>query len=211
MVFGASKQLFAKTLWFQEKRRPETYKVEFVDTKQVTLVRAFSSLLVSVINLLPEQGEARTRHNSNTVIPFFSSSEPYMCSSHPKALMFREREFIHLERSCIYIKCSGASRSRDLSKSSCVIGMWFPIKFGAYSVTFVWLVVIILRKTLVRRCCPTCLTSLVLYCRSSILRQKIPSNLSHCCLSCPVYYLMSSDESSRFQSLELHELRLRMR
>ena len=38
MIFGTSKQLFAKTFQFQEKRKLETCAVEFVDTKLVTAV-----------------------------------------------------------------------------------------------------------------------------------------------------------------------------
>ena len=49
MIFGTSKQLFAKTVKFQEKRRPETCTVYFVDTNQVFVVRAFSSLLATVM------------------------------------------------------------------------------------------------------------------------------------------------------------------
>ena len=43
MIFGTSKQLFAKTktIKFQEKQRPETYTVEFVETKRVIVVQTF--------------------------------------------------------------------------------------------------------------------------------------------------------------------------
>ena len=51
-IFGTSKQLFAKTVQFQEKRRPEMYTVEFVETKYVSVARAFFSLLASVIRHL---------------------------------------------------------------------------------------------------------------------------------------------------------------
>ena len=33
MIFGTSKHLFAKTIKFQKKQRPETYTVEFMETK----------------------------------------------------------------------------------------------------------------------------------------------------------------------------------
>ena len=50
-VIGTSKHFFAKSFYFQEKRRPETCTVEFVETKLVTVVRAFFfSLLASDIN-----------------------------------------------------------------------------------------------------------------------------------------------------------------
>ena len=51
LIFGTSKQIFAKTFEFPEKRRPETCTVEFVETKQVTVVRAFFPLLASVISI----------------------------------------------------------------------------------------------------------------------------------------------------------------
>ena len=37
IVFGTSEQFFVKTFWFQEKRRPKTYIVKFVETKQVSV------------------------------------------------------------------------------------------------------------------------------------------------------------------------------
>ena len=49
MIFGTSKQLFAKTVKFQKKQRPETCTVEFVDRNQVTVLRPFFSLLASVV------------------------------------------------------------------------------------------------------------------------------------------------------------------
>ena len=48
MIFGTSKQLFAKTFQFPEKWRPETCTVEFVETEQVNVVWAFFPLLASV-------------------------------------------------------------------------------------------------------------------------------------------------------------------
>ena len=51
MNFGTSKQRFAKTSQFLDKRRPEACRVEFVETKQVTVVRAFFYLLASAICL----------------------------------------------------------------------------------------------------------------------------------------------------------------
>ena len=52
MMFGTLKQLFVKTFLFQEKRRTEMCRVEFVKSKHVTVVPAFSSLLASVIIFL---------------------------------------------------------------------------------------------------------------------------------------------------------------
>ena len=49
MIFGTSKQLFAKTIYFHEKRRPETCTVEFIETKKVKVAWAFFSMLASVI------------------------------------------------------------------------------------------------------------------------------------------------------------------
>ena len=37
--FVTSKQLFVKTFCFQGTQRPETYTVEFVETKQITVVQ----------------------------------------------------------------------------------------------------------------------------------------------------------------------------
>ena len=49
MIFGTSKRLFVNTYWFHEKRRPETCTVEFVESRQVTVVQAFFTLFASVI------------------------------------------------------------------------------------------------------------------------------------------------------------------
>ena len=45
MIFGSSKQLFAKNVQFQEKRKPELCLVDFVDTKQATAVQALFSFV----------------------------------------------------------------------------------------------------------------------------------------------------------------------
>ena len=39
-----------KNFWFPEKRTPETYTVEFVETKQVAIVQFFFSVLASAVN-----------------------------------------------------------------------------------------------------------------------------------------------------------------
>ena len=51
MSFGALKEHFVKTFWFEEKRTPKIYTVDFVETKQVTFAQSFFSLLASVIDL----------------------------------------------------------------------------------------------------------------------------------------------------------------
>ena len=37
LTLGTLKQLFVKTFMFQKKRTPETYTVEFVETKQINV------------------------------------------------------------------------------------------------------------------------------------------------------------------------------
>ena len=39
MVFETSKQHFVNFFWFQEKQIPESCTVEFIETKQVTVVQ----------------------------------------------------------------------------------------------------------------------------------------------------------------------------
>ena len=41
MVFETFKQIFVKTFLLPDKRTLETFTVEFVDTKEVTVVRSF--------------------------------------------------------------------------------------------------------------------------------------------------------------------------
>ena len=52
MVFGSLKTTFRKSFFVPGKRTPETYIVEFLDTKQVTVVQPFISVLPRVIELL---------------------------------------------------------------------------------------------------------------------------------------------------------------
>ena len=39
MSFGVLKQFFVRTFWFKEKQTPETYTVEFDETKEATFVK----------------------------------------------------------------------------------------------------------------------------------------------------------------------------
>ena len=94
LIFGTSKLLFTKTFYFQEKRRPETWTVEFVETKQVTVVRALFSLLASVRDFF------RLNWIHKQIICWFTKLSPQM-----QCFLKLGRFYLAHKKTCVKIVC----------------------------------------------------------------------------------------------------------
>ena len=66
IFFGTLKQFFL-TFNFQEKQRPETCTVEFIESKQVFVATAFFSLLASVIIVLFQSYQFSAKYTKKKV------------------------------------------------------------------------------------------------------------------------------------------------